>query len=213
MLFHGPPNLYNYCSEHSTNVREYLTALERKTKSEVPSSIMLSGHIQGKFLEMICQLLRPKSILEIGSYTGYSAICMAVGLPNEGHIHSIDNNLSLRDIQNEFLIRSGMQDRITFHIGEAEEVIPTLNENFDLVFIDANKIRYTKYYELVLPLLRSGGVIVADNVLYGNEVLNLDTASANAKSLDTFNKMVQDDPKVENILLPLLDGISIIRKL
>lgn len=212
MMFHGPPELYDYCSAHSTSVSDELKALDRKTNVEIPMPVMLSGHIQGKFLEMICKLAQAKHILEIGTYTGYSAICMANGLAENGHIHSIDNNPYLEDIQQEYRVKCGKEDQITYHTGDARVVIPQLDITFDLAFIDADKINYSNYYDLILPKLRPGGIIIADNVLYAHEVVQHEKASKNGQALHAFNEKVQHDAHVENLLLPLLDGLMLIRK-
>jgi len=212
MMINGPRELYDYCSSHSTPEPEVLQELSRKTHLEVPMPIMLSGHIQGSLLNFICKIFQPKSILEIGTFTGYSAIYMAEGLAENAIVHSIDNNTYLEEIQKEHIAKADMSEQIILHQGDAAEIIPTLKLEFDMAFIDADKISYEKYYDLIKPKLKSGGVIIADNVLYAHEVLNPAEASRNGKAMDDFNKKILNDSHVDNLLLPLLDGLMLIRK-
>lgn len=205
--------IYKYAEKHSTPETENLHALNRKTNLEVAIPQMISGHLQGAFLKFMSQSIKPKYILEIGTYTSYSAICMAQGLQDGGKVISLDNDKYLVDIQKEFIEKENLTDRIELHLGKALDIIPTLDYEFDLVFIDADKINYPNYYDLVIDKMPAGAVIIADNVLYENEVLNPDQASKNGKALAAFNTKIQEDTRVENMLLPLRDGLMLIRKL
>ncbi len=173
---------------------------------------MLSGHVQGKFLEIISCLLRPKKILEIGTFMGYSALCLAKGLQPGGVLHTIE----LRDTDAAIAVdnfrRAGMADKIILHTGNALDIIPALNESWDLVFIDADKINYAVYYKLVLPKTRSGGLIVADNVLFHGDVLEKEIKGKNGLAIHDFNRMVKEDESVEKVLLTVRDGLLLIRK-
>lgn len=205
--------IYKYAEEHSTPESKNLYELNRKTNLEVAIPQMISGHLQGAFLKFMSQSIRPKYILEIGTYTSYSAICLASGLQDEGKLISIDNNKYLEDIQAEFIEKENLTDRIELVLGNALDIIPTLDYHFDLVFIDADKINYTNYFDAVIDKMPAGATIIADNVLYESEVLSPDTASKNGKALAAFNSKIQDDARVENMLLPLRDGLMLIRKL
>lgn len=205
--------IYKYAENHTTPENENLYALNRKTNLEVAIPQMISGHLQGAFLKFMSQSIRPKYILEIGTYTSYSAICMAAGLQEGGKIITLDNDKYLVDIQKEFIEKENLTDRIELHLGDALEIIPTLDYDFDLIFIDADKINYTNYYDLVIDKMHAGAVIIADNVLYDNEVLTPQKASKNGKALAAFNQKIQNDARVENMLLPLRDGLMLIRKL
>ncbi len=206
-------NIYKYAERYTTSESEHLHALNRKTNLEVAIPQMISGHLQGAFLKFISQSIRPKYILEIGTYTGYSAICLAQGLQPEGKLITIDNDKYLEDIQKEFIARENLTDRIELILGNALDIIPTLKHQFDLVFIDADKVNYTNYYDLIIDKMPTGGVILADNVLYEGEVLQPETASKNGRALAAFNQKIQQDERVENMLLPLRDGIMLMRKL
>ncbi len=205
--------IYNYAEQHTTPESKNLYELNRKTNLEVAVPQMISGHLQGAFLKFISQIIRPKYILEIGTYTSYSAICMASGLRSGGKLISIDNNKYLEDIQNEFIAKENLTEQIELHLGDALDIIPTLNYQFDLVFLDADKINYANYFDLVIEQMPVGAVILADNVLYDGEVLTPEMASKNGKALASFNQKVQNDTRVENMLLPLRDGLMLIRKL
>ncbi|HEY4875244.1 MAG TPA: O-methyltransferase [Puia sp.] len=173
---------------------------------------MLSGHIQGKFLEIISCLLQPKKILEIGTFVGYSALCLAKGLAKDGKLHSIELRKEDADISLENFRKSNMADKIILHTGNALEIIPTLRETWDLVFIDADKPNYINYYNLVLPKVRAGGLIIADNVLFHGEVLEEEIKGKNAKAIQAFNEMVNKDDSVEKVMLTVRDGLFLIRK-
>ena len=205
--------IYKYAEKHTTPESENLYALNRKTNLEVAIPQMISGHLQGTFLKFLSQFIKPKYILEIGTYTSYSAICMAHGLQEDGKIFTVDNDKYLVDIQKEFIKKENLTDRIELHLGAALDIIPTLDYEFDLVFIDADKLNYGVYFDLVIDKMPTGAVIVADNVLYESEVLNPEKASKNGKALAAFNKKIQEDTRVENMLLPLRDGLMLMRKL
>ena len=206
-------NIYKYAEAHSTPETKNLYELNRKTNLEVAIPQMISGHLQGAFLKFMSQSIKPKYILEIGTYTAYSAICLAQGLRVGGKVITIDNNEYLEDIQKEFVEKENLTDRIELHKGDAMEIIPSLDYPFDLIFIDADKINYTHYYDLIIDKIPIGAVIIADNVLYESEVLTPEKASKNSKALAAFNTKIQQDPRVKNMLLPLRDGLMLIRKL
>lgn len=189
-----------------------LRRVNRDTYAGVLRPRMLSGHLQGRLLAMISCMLRPQTILEIGTYTGYSALCMAEGLAEGGRLITIDINEELEDRVRATFAASSLADRIDFRIGNALKVIPELNETFDLVFIDADKENYSAYYDLVLPRVREGGIILADNVLWSGKVLQT-KLDKDTKAIIEFNRKIQEDRRVENVLLPVRDGIMMIRKL
>ena len=174
---------------------------------------MLSGHLQGRFLSIITKLIKPKKILEIGTYTGYSAICMAEGLIENGIIHTIDINEELISIQNKYFAKSKCNNSIIQHVGDARNIIKNINEKFDLVFLDADKENYIEYYELVIEKVKKGGLIIADNVLWTGKVVEPEKDDDElTQYLIDFNKMINEDDRVENIILPLRDGLNIILK-
>ena len=174
---------------------------------------MLSGHIQGRFLSIITKLIKPKKILEIGTYTGYSAICMAEGLIENGIIHTIDINEELVSIQNKYFAKSKCNNSIIQHVGDARNIIKSINEKFDLVFLDADKENYIEYYELVIEKVKKGGLIIADNVLWTGKVVEPEKDDDElTQYLIDFNKMINEDDRVENIILPLRDGLNVILK-
>jgi caffeoyl-CoA O-methyltransferase len=177
-----------------------------------PQASMLSGHVQGKFLETISCLMRPVRILEIGTFLGYSALCLAKGMPEGGLLHTIDLNPEDSKTATEYFRRAGALEKIILHQGNALDIIPSLEETWDLVFIDADKPGYPAYYKLVLPRLRSGGLILADNVLFHGEVLEKKIRAGSAAAIQAFNQLVKDDSSVENVLLTVRDGLMIIRK-
>jgi len=205
--------LYKYAEEHTTPESKNLYELNRKTNLEVAIPQMISGHLQGAFLKFMSQSIRPKNILEIGTYTSYSAICMASGLQKGGKLVTIDNNRYLEDIQKEFIEKENLTEHIELHLGNALEIIPKLPYTFDLAFIDADKINYANYYDAIIDKMPVGATIIADNVLYESEVLDPSSASKNGRALASFNQKIQEDVRVENMLLPLRDGLMLIRKL
>ncbi len=208
--------LADYCEIYSSAEPAHLKEISRQTYLTQINPRMLSGHLQGRFLKMIIQLLQPKNILEIGTYTGYSAICMAEGLNEGGQIHTIELNEELeKTILNNFE-KSGFTNKIILHIGDALKIIPQLQEtvDFDLIFIDADKQNYPNYFNLIKNKLRSGAVILADNVLWSGKVIDPQECAKDAETIaiNEFNKMVWSDDSFETVILPIRDGISIVRK-
>jgi caffeoyl-CoA O-methyltransferase len=207
-----PEELQQYVEQHTSPESDLLRRINRDTHAGVLRPRMLSGHLQGRLLAMISCMLRPQTILEIGTYTGYSALCMAEGLAEGGRLITLDINAELEDRVRATVAASSLADRIDFRIGNALKVIPELNETFDLVFIDADKENYSAYYDLVLPRVREGGIILADNVLWSGKVLQT-KLDKDTKAIIEFNRKIQEDRRVENVLLPVRDGIMMIRKL
>lgn len=206
--------LDRYSEQFTTPEDEVLASLNRETNMKIPMPVMLSGHLQGSLLAMLSHMIKPKNILEIGTYTGYSAICLAQGLQEGGRLQTIDINEELEDICFSYFCKAGLQDKIVQHIGNASEIIPRLAESFDLVFIDADKQNYHLYYDLVIDKVPPGGYILADNVLYDGEVvLPVEEQSKNARAIHAFNEKVRQDKRVEHVLLPVRDGIMIMRKI
>ena len=205
--------LEQYILAHSEPEGEVLAELSRATHLNVLRPRMLSGNLQGQFLKMICRMIGARRVLEIGTYTGYAAISMAAGLEKGGVLHTIDVNDELDDFTRQYIEKSGLQERIVFHVGDACKIIPTLDEMFDLVFIDADKREYSEYYRLVFDKVRSGGMIIADDVLWDGKVADPQVKlDAQTKGILNFNEMVQADSRVENILLPVRHGLMIVRK-
>jgi len=206
--------LDDYAAKYTTPESEALAALNRETHIKVPMSQMLSGHIQGATLQMISHMIRPKYVLEIGTYTGYSAICLAQGLHEDGVLHTIDINEELQDMSFRYICDAGLKDKIVQHIGDAKELIPGMHEKFDLVFIDADKQNYHLYYDLVFDKVPIGGFILADNVLFdGDVILPEKEQSNNARAIHVFNEKIRKDKRIEHVLLPVRDGIMIMRKI
>lgn len=204
--------LDNYITEHSAAEPELLAQLNKETLLKVLSPRMISGHYQGRVLSMIAQLINPKHILEIGTYTGYATLCLAEGLSENGTIDTIDINEELVAIQNKYFERSGFRDKIFQHLGKATEIIPTLDKQFDLVFIDADKPNYATYFDLVLPKMSPGGVILSDNVLWSGKVLEeVKPNDKSAVAIKAYNKKINNDSRVETVLLPIRDGLTITR--
>ncbi len=201
-----------YIMEHSEGEPAILAELNRTTHLNVMRPRMLSGNLQGQFLRMLCEMIQARRVLEIGTYTGYAAISMAMGMTDGGMVHTIDINDELEEMVRDFVHRSGMEKRIYFHVGDACEVIPRLDELFDLVFIDADKRQYLEYYRLVFDKVRSGGMIVADDVLWDGKVVDTQSRDAQTRGILEFNDFVQSDSRVENILLPVRHGLMLIRK-
>ena len=203
----------DYIRKNSSKEPEILKDLNKETYLKVLNPRMLSGHIQGRFLSIITKLIKPKKILEIGTYTGYSAICMAEGLIENGIIHTIDINEELVSIQNKYFAKSKCNNSIIQHVGDARNIIKNINEKFDLVFLDADKENYVEYYELVIEKVKKGGLIIADNVLWTGKVVEPEKDDDElTQYLIDFNKMINEDDRVENIILPLRDGLNIILK-
>ena len=202
-----------YIIRNSTPEDPLLAELNRQTWLKILNPKMLSGHYQGKLLEMISCMINPSQILEIGTYTGYSAICMGRGLKEGGQLHTIDINDEIRDFAFDFIRKSGMQDKIIMHTGNALKIIPSLIGPFDLVFIDGEKSEYKEYYNLVFPKVRKGGFILADNVLWDEKVYRPEYDNDEyTVCIRDFNEMISRDERVDNLLLPVRDGLMIIRK-
>lgn len=209
-----PEAIDTYSKDHSSSESELLRELNRETHLKILSPRMLSGHLQGRFLSMISHMIKPERILEIGTYTGYSAICLSEGLSDTGKLITIDNNKELEPVLQKYLLKSAKSTQIELLFGNAADIIPTLTDQLDLVFIDADKENYALYFDLVVDKVRSGGVILADNVLWSGKVVEpLKANDRSTKALMDFNKKVQEDSRVENMLLPLRDGIMIMRKI
>lgn len=207
------PELDQYVCKHTSPEDTVLAKLNRETHIKVMSPRMLSGHFQGRVLSMLSHMIRPERILEIGTYTGYSALCLAEGLTETGKLITIDVNPQLEQFVRGFFAESSLNNKIDFRIANAMELIPELDETFDLVFIDADKQNYPNYYNLVFDKVRSGGYILADNVLWSGKVTgDYDKLDKDTRILMDFNKMIQEDERVENVLLPIRDGIMIVRK-
>ncbi|PCJ65252.1 MAG: methyltransferase [Bacteroidetes bacterium] len=206
--------LAEYAENHTSNESALISKLNRDTYANVLAPRMLSGHLQGRLLSMFSKMIQPKAILEIGTYTGYAALCLAEGLSKDGILHTIDINEELETRINKFVSESDYANQIKLHIGNALDIIPNLNEDFQLVFIDADKENYINYYDLLIDRLPSGAVIIADNVLWSGKVIDPSQLSndKDTRMLDKFNKMVQEDERVENILIPVRDGIMVARK-
>lgn len=207
------PELEQYIEVHSQREEPVLVELARATHLQVLRPRMLSGNLQGQLLRMLCRMIDARSVLEIGTYTGYAAISMAMGMGEDGVLHTIDVNDELEDFTREFIRKSGLEKRIVFHVGDALEIIPELEGMFDLVFIDADKREYPEYYRLVFDKVRVGGIIVADDVLWdGKVVTEGEKTDAQTRGILDFNDMVQADERVENLLLPVRHGLMLMRK-
>lgn len=206
-----PEAIEAYAQNYSVEEDAVLAELNRETYAKVMMPRMLSGHIQGNLLRMFSQMIQPKRILEIGTYTGYSAICMAQGMAPNGILHTIDINEELEDMVRKYFKKAGLENQIQYHIGKALDIITTLNETFDLVFIDADKINYANYFDLVIDKVRPGGFIIADNVLWSGKVLN-EKKDKDTKALHEYNQKIASDPRVEHNLIPIRDGLMVARK-
>lgn len=207
-----PANLTQYIEQYSTPEDPILAALNRETHLKHLLPQMVSGHQQGLLLELLSSLLRPKQILEIGTFTGYSAICLAKGLAEGGVLHTIDINRELEDITSKYYALSGMENRIRQYFGAAADIIPSLNGIFDLVFIDADKINYALYYDLVFDRVPQGGFILVDNVLWSGKVADASAGDKDTEALKAFNQKIAADPRVTQLILSVRDGITLIRK-
>ena len=208
-----PEKIDEYSENHTSPENELLEKLNRDTQAKILRPRMLSGHLQGRTLSMMSHMMRPKRILEIGTYTGYSALCLAEGLKDDGVLHTIDINEELEDFTQSFFDKSDFGKKIKMHIGNAMEIIPELNETWDMVFIDADKSNYANYYQLVFNQVRPGGFIIADNVLWSGKVTEEPSPQdIDTKALVEFNEMIQNDERVENVLLPIRDGLMVCRK-
>ncbi len=209
-----PELIEKYVDSHTRVEPEVLKKLNRETYAKVLMPQMLSGHVQGRFLKMISCMVNPSQVLEVGTFTGYSSICLAEGLREGGMIHTIDINEELLPMVLRYIKESGMGNKIKTYTGKASDIIPTLNYTFDLVFIDADKINYSKYFELAIHKVRLGGFIIADNVLWSGKVTEpLHKSDDEIRAIMAYNDMVNRDSRVENVLVPIRDGLMIARKI
>ena len=208
-----PPQIDAYTQAHTAPASALLDEIEAYTKAEVEMPCMLSGHLQGRVLAFVSKMIQPHRILEIGTYTGYSALCLCEGLAKGGELFTLDINADLAPRVRAFFESSVWPHQIHYLIGDARELIAQLPDPIDLVFIDADKESYTTYYELVLNKLSPGGVVIADNVLWGGKVIDpAHEQDSETSGLHTFNEQIQEDPRVENVLLPIRDGLMLLRK-
>lgn len=206
--------LEDYIEQHSEKEPELLAALNKETYQKILLPRMLSGHFQGRVLSMLAKLIRPKNILEIGTYTGYSALCLCEGMQEGGVLHTIDIKEELVDFQRKHFDKSPWGKQIVQHLGKATAIIPELEVKFDLVFIDADKENYINYFELIVPKMNKGGIILSDNVLWSGKVLEpLNPKDISTKILLEYNALLKNDPRVETVLLPIRDGLTVSRVL
>ena len=207
-------DIMQYAENHSQEESELLKELQRETHQKILQPRMISGHFQGRFLSFLSRLIQPEKILEVGTYTGYATLCLAEGLRKNGALHTIDINEELFDFHKKYFDKSLYKNQIFSHQGDAKKIIPGLDFNFDLVFIDADKSNYSLYFDLILPKLNPGGIIIADNVLWSGKVLNDNIPDKDAETLGLkeFNDKVMADKKVETLLMPIRDGLMICRK-
>ena len=206
--------IYNYIDNHSSNESDILYELRRETELKCLNPIMLSGRIQGNFLAIISKLTKPLNVLEVGTYTGYSTLCIAEGLKPGGMIHTIDKNEELLEIQNKYFEKSGLKNQIRQYTGNALTIIPKLKIEFDLIFLDADKENYVKYLELISPILKPGGVLLTDNVLWHGKILeSSNNQDRITRLIDSFNKKILENKSLKTVMLPLRDGISLTIKL
>lgn len=207
-----PEAIDHYVMEHSQQEPQLLKELSRETWQKVLNPRMLSGAFQGRVLSMIAKLIAPQTILEIGTYTGYSALCLAEGLQENGILHTIDKNEELEELQHKYFQKSPFHHQIKSYLGNATEIIPTIKENFDLVFIDADKSNYLNYFKLIINKMNKGGVILSDNVLWsGKVVAPLEPKDLDTKILLEYNRLLNEDERIETVLLPIRDGLTISR--
>jgi predicted O-methyltransferase YrrM len=204
--------LEDYAAFHSENEPELLAALNRETHQKILQPRMLSGHFQGRVLSMISKLVSPQHILEIGTYTGYATLCLAEGLQENGTLDTMDVNEELYNFQRKYFDLSPWKDKITQHLGNALELIPSLNKKFDLVFIDADKENYINYFNMIVPMMNKGGIILSDNVLWSGKVLEpVKPHDKSTKIILEYNQILKEDPRVETVLLPIRDGLTVSR--
>ncbi len=201
-----------YAKHYTTALDEVLEEIERFTLTNHPHAQMLSGQVQGKVLEMFSSMIKPERILEIGTFTGFSALCLAKGLQSGGKLHTIEIRAEDATIAQNYFLKAGMNNNIQLHVGNALTIIPTLDESWDLVFIDADKVNYINYYELTLPLVKAGGWLLADNVLFHGDVLEENIKGKNAKAIHEFNDHVKKDERVQQAMLTIRDGLLLIQK-
>ena len=209
-----PKELDDYVVNHSEDEPELLQELTRETYQKILQPRMLSGHYQGRLLSMISKLIHPKNILEIGTYTGYSALCLAEGIQSDGELHTIDINEELLDFQRSYFNKSPYGKQIFQHLGNALEIIPSLNKTFDLIFIDADKDNYPAYFNVIIDKLNPGGIILSDNVLWSGKVIEpIKEDDFSTKALLEYNTLLKEDKRIETIILPIRDGLTISRKI
>ncbi|MGB0977360.1 MAG: O-methyltransferase [Prolixibacteraceae bacterium] len=210
---HTSLDLEQYILNHIDNEDPVLAQLDRDTHANILYSRMCSGHLQGTILTFLSKLIQPQRILELGTFTGYSAICLAKGLQPEGKLHTVEINDELEEFAYSYFEKAGLSETIIQHIGDAETIVPSLDETFDLVFMDADKRRYVDHYNLVIDKVRPGGVILADNTLWDGKVIEpVAKNDLQTKGILAFNEYVKNDPRVETTILPLRDGITMLRK-
>ena len=204
--------LENYAAQHTEDEPLLLQELNKRTHLNVLQPRMISGHFQGRFLSLLSKMVQPRTILEIGTYTGYATLCLAEGLPANGVLHTIDIKEELIDLQREFFDRSGYGSQIVQHLGKAADIIPTLNTTFDLVFIDADKQNYSLYFDLIIEKMNRGGIILSDNVLWSGKIVEeVKQNDKHTQALMIYNQKLKDDSRVETVLLPIRDGITVSR--
>ena len=204
--------LENYAAQHTEDEPLLLQELNKRTHLNVLQPRMISGHFQGRFLSLLSKMVQPRTILEIGTYTGYATLCLAEGLHPEGVLHTIDIKEELTDLQREFFDRSGYGSQILQHLGKAADIIPALDTTFDLVFIDADKQNYAHYFDLVIEKMNRGGISLSDNVLWSGKVVEeVKHNDKHTQALMAYNQKIKDDPRVETVLLPIRDGITLSR--
>jgi len=209
------PGINSYIENHTSEPSSLLQKIERDTNLRSIYPRMLSGKIQGRFISMVSKMIRPTTILEIGTFTGYSAICLAEGLQKDGHLHTIEINEELKQQNDIYFAEAGIKDKVTTYFGNAVDIIPQLDIQFDLIFIDADKLNYCNYFELSMNVLKTGGFILADNVLWSGKVLVKDShkSDKDTEAVLAFNDMVQKDKRVENVIASIRDGITLIQKI
>lgn len=209
-----PESILEYAEAHTQEEPPLLQQLNRYTYANLLMPRMLSGHLQGRILAMFSKMVKPKTILEIGTFTGYSAICLAEGLPEEGILHTIEVNEEMEEVINKFISEAGIKNKTRLHFGNAVDIIKSLDEKFDLVFIDADKENYSVYFDLVIDKVNSGGIIIADNVLWSGKVTGpIDKKDFETQAIFDFNNKVQQDKRVENVLFPVRDGLMVMRRI
>tara|TARA_B110000211_G_C14078923_1_gene553528 strand:+ start:1902 stop:2543 length:642 start_codon:yes stop_codon:yes gene_type:complete len=208
-----PTDINDYCEKYTQKEDEVLYQLHRETFQKILRPRMLSGHLQGQILTFFAKMIQPQNILEIGTYTGYSAICLARGLKPGGELHTIDINEELQDFANSYFEKAGLKDNIKMHVGNAIDIVPTIDKQWDLVFIDADKENYVNYYNMVLPNVKQGGFIISDNVLWSGKVTQpIDPKDKETKVLVELAELIEADNRVENVLMPIRDGLLVARK-
>ena len=206
--------IFNYSLSKSSKEPKILNDLNRETHLKILNPRMLSGHYQGRILSLVSKIIKPKTVLEIGTYTGYSTICLSEGLDKNGSIHTIDHNEELLVIQNKYFKKAGISEKVKQYTGDARKIVRKLNLDFDLVFIDADKENYPLYYDSIIKKVKPGGIIIADNILWSGKILEkVEEEDYATKSIIEFNDKVNNDDRVETIILPIRDGLSLIRKI